>query len=156
MILRKLLLQEVLFMLSKKKIRAFVKEIDDQIEVRFGEDNFYDPYEYYIQICPENDSLPSFMDHLVKSHKCSWAREFSQITWSILHEIGHYYTDEPDDEEDIWNRVYCGLCDVTDDEYYNLKTEFAATEWAKKFIKNNKEFVRNFEDDLLHNVKARS
>lgn len=144
-------------MLFKRRrlIRKFIEEIDPQIEVKFGKENYYDPYEYFVQICPKTDSFPSFMDHLVNTHKCSWARDFSQITWSILHEIGHYYTDDPDDENDLIQRIYYGLVEVEDDEYYNLESEYAATEWAIEFIENNREYVRNFEDDLLYNVKTR-
>lgn len=154
MVLRKLLLQEVLFMLSKKRIREFIKGIDPEIKVKFGKDNYFDPHYNYISIYPENEYLPSFRDHLVNTHKCSWADEFLQITWSILHEIGHYYTDDPNDETDFLLRLYYG-CDenITDEDYYNLSSEYNATEWARKFIEDNREYVEEFNNEILDNVK---
>ena len=56
--------------------------------------------------------------------------------WSFLHELGHHET--LDDFDDVTHMVYHHLINsnvpMSDDYYYHLPIEQAATEWAGNFI----------------------
>ena len=68
---------------------------------------------------------------------------FPEITadiflWSFLHEIGHYETTDDFDEYEY--EEYYFLINqegLSDEFYYNLPIERAATVWAGNFMKNN-------------------
>lgn len=93
-----------------------------------------------------------FMAHLENVHRCDFAREYDIRLWTILHEIGHYETDEvldDDDEENLEDYLMVGflqlfedgrtyvkddLLDMENQMYFNLPREWAATEWAIEWI----------------------
>lgn len=83
-----------------------------------------------------------FLRHLYESHKCDFTNEYSIILWAILHEIGHCITQVEDNDADIEKRL---LLQCTNDAhsveiqdlYFNLSSEYAATEWAIQWITEN-------------------
>lgn len=66
------------------------------------------------------EDLFGFYEHLVNRHNCGWAHRYDYKTWSFLHEVGHFYTQ---DEEFEQKKV----------GYFDQPEEWAATEWATNF-----------------------
>ena len=69
--------------------------------------------------------------------------------YSILHEIGHSQTMEQISEMD-WNYSQdMKQTELTDEEYFNLPDEIAATKWAVDYLNNNTEDVKAFWDTFV-------
>ena len=71
--------------------------------------------------------------------------EADTFLWSFLHELGHRETeDEFEDEE--WQEYMKTINSWhgTDDEYYHLPIEYAATAWAADFMQTHTEEVETF------------
>lgn len=124
--------------------KVLIKSINPKIKCYTNdEDNYYSPQDDSVHICPVEYYLPSFTEHLYNTHQCSYAYDFPQIYWSILHEVGHYYTDDAYDEDDLLVRLVYGLdaeeeeSQLTDEDYYNLDSEYEATEWAMEYVQNH-------------------
>lgn len=139
------------------KIRKFVWSIAD-IKVSFddNEGSYFDDEEEAINIDLhdlQNDK--GFFRHLRTAHKCEWWKNYSPLLWTILHEVGHYYTlndfdmDDEMDERFALSMVSDDALDMPEvqDRYFNLPTEWAATEWAIQFIKDNPEYCKEFDSD---------
>lgn len=87
-----------------------------------------------------------FLQHLAQVHKCSFVNEFPIELWTTLHEIGHHFTLDDFDEE-VDYKARCALsnanladyADPTDFafQYFNLRSEWIATEWAINYIKKH-------------------
>jgi len=81
-----------------------------------------------------------FMRHLREKHFFPNPERYSHRLWSILHELGHYFN--PDEEEDTISKAICALLPLDfaqttptlQDMYYDSPDEFAATEWACDWI----------------------
>ena len=55
--------------------------------------------------------------------------------WSFLHELGHHETlDDFDEETHLLYRTIVNNENLSDEEYYNLPLEKAATEWAGNYM----------------------
>lgn len=84
--------------------------------------------------------------------RCSLARGFSDVTLSLLHEIGHAMTKAfvppmTKEIEDYNNKVEnLEMCDVYP-LYFNLTNEHMATDWAIEWLKvtENRRIAKNFE-----------
>ena len=69
--------------------------------------------------------------------------------WSFLHEVGHHET--IDDFDDLEHQVYHHIVqrvEISDEYYYNLPIEKAATEWAGEFMKNNVSEVQRLWNNI--------
>lgn len=83
-----------------------------------------------------------FLNHLEEFHNCKFTRHFHLNFWTILHEIGHYETENEIDTKKDWGdrlALYC-TNEITPEirnAYFNLSWEFAATEWAIDWIHTN-------------------
>lgn len=98
---------------------------------------------------PEGEK--AFLQHIALTHKCHFVNEISPLAWTILHEIGHYFTDDyltdEDREADYEYRKLLSLGIIPDDysrpddsideAYFNLPAEWEATEWAINYIKKH-------------------
>ena len=114
--------------IATKIIAPFVKvKIDktDSTCFDFNNDTLIVGYDF-------NDDEYGFMRHLREVHGCKFANLFTHRFWAILHELGHYFTGDgiEDEKETLEVRAFC--------MYFNLPSEFAATEWAINFIKTHK------------------
>ena len=71
------------------------------------------------------------------------AKNYLDITLSILHEIGHYMTQ--DNMDYIYPETY------TYDEYFAVHDELIATKWAIDWMHNNdnKKLIKTFEEKWL-------
>jgi hypothetical protein len=78
-----------------------------------------------------------FLRHLREVHNCPLSYKLS--LWTILHEIGHYHTlDYCEEDNELEVRAICAMvdrdkaehCVEIQDLYFNLESEWEATEWA--------------------------
>ena len=78
----------------------------------------------------QEDSFLNFCESLFPDIKADI------FLWSFLHELGHHET--LDDFDDMTHMVYHSIINsdirLSDEYYYNLPIEKAATEWAGNYI----------------------
>lgn len=136
---------------SKIIVFLFVKIINPRIRVKYDEEHF--------AFCFANNTLyynfniidMGFLRHMRECHK--WEPQFSLMLYCILHELGHYYTQDCIDENEIETRAYCAVlpieCVLTRPDiqnlYFNLESEFEATEWAIEYSVNHRKFCKIFD-----------
>lgn len=90
-----------------------------------------------------------FMRHLREVHGYINADQYSLALWTLLHEIGHYYTIDYA-EDNLIVRAICRLTSYEEasknpklqDIYYNIENEWEATEWAIKWIDSHKKIAK--------------
>ena len=134
--------------MKKTEIRNFIQSIAD-VKVSFKKEGYwYDNEKETINVDLSDLEDMGFMRHLREVHKCKFANEYSLTLWSILHEIGHYYTLDDVEEDDEDDRVALALTTTAvahnkkvQNRYFNMPSEWAATEWAIDFIKDNRQYL---------------
>ena len=102
---------------------------------------------YIFNYTPEEEDI-AFRENFVK--RCPIADMFSDITLTILHELGHWATRKEVDwiEDDEVKRS------ASMNEYFYIHSEFIATEWAIAWLTNieHRETAQQFEAQLFsHN-----
>ena len=136
----------------KKLIKNFVKCIDSSIKVSFNESvgHYFDFENDRVNIDLTDLASDGFIEHLNDTHKCKYAYKYTPLLWFILHEIGHRETQyEMDWQYDFRERfAFCLIKDeeIAKMEYYNIPSEFTATEWAIRWVKNNRFTIKIFND----------
>ena len=141
-------------LLKKIIIFLFVKLINPKIKLKYNENDF--------AFCFTNNTLyyswdlvdMGFLRHMRECHE--WEPQFSEMLYSILHELGHYYTQDCIDSNELEIRSICALTPVEEmlvneelqNLYFNLDSEFEATEWAIDFSCRHRVFCKIF-DSLL-------
>jgi len=84
-----------------------------------------------------------FMRHLMNVHRCKVADKYGYNLWHLLHEIGHYAIEEKygdNLQERIYfkeNFRYLNRNIPLQNEFYNMRVEWEATEWAIKWVEAN-------------------
>lgn len=140
-------------------IKNFIWSIAD-VDVIFDTDDgtYYDGDTETINInLDELNQDYGFLRHLRVVHKCEFCNKYSPLLWAILHEVGHYYTlDDYDNEEEEDERIALSLLDddvlhnpMVQDRYFNLPSEWGATEWAIHFVENNAELCKEFDHNAI-------
>lgn len=138
-----------------KKLAAwvFVKLVEPKIGVRFCKDgNSYDHVKEIVYLDLDDKQDCGFLRHLEKEHGFEDTRNYSLAVWSILHEIGHYNTLDECEEDDFMTRIMCAVIekDVAKNSeriqnaYFNLESEWLATEWAIDYLIKNKMLCKIF------------
>lgn len=90
---------------------------------------YFDPNDY------------GFMRHITNAHGFKEAPTYKYVFLHILHEIGHYMTEEKygsNKEAQAWFKQNARIIrDNThlQNDFYNYREEWEATEWAIKWIK---------------------
>ena len=141
-------------LLKKIIIFLFVKTINPRIRIKYKKDTF--------AFCFTNNTLyynfdlidMGFLRHMRECHY--WEPQFGLMIYSLLHELGHYYMQDCVDEDEMETRAYCALLPFEyvmqrpdiQDLYFNLESEFEATEWAIEYSVNHRKFCKMF-DHLL-------
>lgn len=81
-----------------------------------------------------------FIRHLGSVHKCPKAQDYSYTLWAILHEVGHFKTEEKYGDN-FANREYFNdnakymMRNVSlQNTFHNERKEWEATNWAIKWI----------------------
>ena len=138
--------------MTKTEIRNFIQSIAD-VKITFSKSGWwYDNEREVINVDLTDFNDMGFMRHLNEVHKCEFAYEYSLTLWSILHEIGHYYTLDDVEEDDEDDRIALMLTTSKiannkkiQDRYFNMPSEWTATEWAIQFIKNNRQYLTSIK-----------
>lgn len=79
--------------------------------------------------------------------RCPLAQGFSDVTISILHEIGHYFT-----KEYLTFEYYAEADNISGEAYFNLPAEKVATDWAINWLQDstNRKIAKVFEKQFFH------
>ena len=92
----------------------------------------------YTLVIPEENSK-TFIARVTRLYPDIKADEF---LWSFFHELGHIETiDDLTNAEYTFSQEAKGK-NPTDEEYYELPDEFAATDWAAHYMRSNTEQIQ--------------
>lgn len=148
-------------------IQTIARQTEEEISVLFAEDEpmAYDWENNAVIIgydLDDEQSTSAFLDHLRNTHKCNFARKFSARLWSVLHEVGHHFTQDDElYENDLEMRAILALVPTpTTDEgyrnianmYFDLPSEYEATEWAINYVRNNYTECQQFDQKLKGDI----
>jgi hypothetical protein len=141
---------------KKLKVKKFVKQISPDIKVKFGRALECEPTENTIYVAFKSNEVDkkTFMEYVKELDKnCN----FNDIVLGILHEIGHIFTYDENDEEpylqdtELLSKLYKEnmLTDRQVNEFYlRLDMESKATKWAIEFAQANQMFVKKFQEKI--------
>lgn len=137
-------------------VKQMVKQIDKSIKVKFGKCLECEPTENTIYVNNKTDiiDIVTFRDYIKElNSKC----KFNTLLLGILHEIGHIYTYEEQNEED-YNRDTKLLSLLFQEKklsakqlnefYVRLPLEANATKWAIDFAMQNKKFCKYYQNKI--------
>lgn len=131
-----------------KKVNNFINTIDDFEDVIIGEEFMCLPDSNEIVI--NATYLNEYDDFYYTLIERIGKTDISTFTWSLLHEVGHCMTFHFLDKraynhcQYIKNKIEKGK--VASINYYYLADEKRATNWAIKFVKDNYNIVKNFDN----------
>ena len=108
-----------------------------------------DNYSYPRLILPEDTDTNDEEDKTFRANfvsRCPMARGFSNVTISILHEIGHYYT-----QEYITLEYYAEVDNTFGEAYYDIEGERVATDWAIQWLQDSdhRKMAKRFEKEYF-------
>lgn len=137
-------------------VKQMVRQIDKTIKVKFGKCLECEPTENTIYVNNKTDKvdIKTFNEYVKEiNNKC----KFNSLLLGILHEIGHIYTYEEQNEED-YNRDTKLLSllfkekKLTDEQvnyfYLRLPLEANATKWAIDFAMQNARFCKYYQNKI--------
>ena len=137
-------------------VKQMVKQIDKTIKVKFGKCLQCEPTENTIYVNNKTDiiDIVTFRDYVKElNSKC----KFNTLLLGVLHEIGHIYTYEEQNEED-YNRDTKLLSLLFQEKklsakqlnefYVRLPLEANATKWAIDFAMQNKKFCKYYQNKI--------
>lgn len=103
---------------------------------------------YALAVAEEHEK--SFMEFL---HKLFPEVNADIFLWSLFHEIGHNETEDDftDEEEEEYREKACS--NISNEEYYNLPMEYAASYWAGTYMKEHPKEVKNLWKKLQPAIK---
>lgn len=137
-------------------ITNFVKSLDEEVSVTFFESMHGCHFNHgtktlnidFTDIGTEQSQF--FFEHMIEKHGFKEAKEFDEITLTILHEIGHHINKH--EGTNMMEMFFLSMiADQKEREYkyFDMKDEWEATEWAINFIKTKYAVVKLFEKELL-------
>ena len=137
-------------------VKQMVKQIDKSIKVKFGKCLQCEPTENTIYVNNKTDiiDIVTFRDYVKElNSKC----KFNTLLLGILHEIGHIYTYEEQNEEEYTRDTELlsllfkekKLSAKQLNEFYvRLPLEANATKWAIEFAMKNKKFCKYYQNKI--------
>ena len=137
-------------------VKQMVKQIDKTIKVKFGKCLECEPTENTIYVNNRTDiiDIVTFRDYVKElNSKC----KFNTLLLGILHEIGHIYTYEEQNEEEYTRDTELlsllfkekKLSAKQLNEFYvRLPLEANATKWAIDFAMQNKKFCKYYQNKI--------
>ena len=137
-------------------VKQMVKQIDKSIKVKFGKCLQCEPAENTIYVNNKTDiiDIVTFRDYVKElNSKC----KFNSLLLGILHEIGHIYTYEEQNEEEYRRDTKLlrllfkekKLSAKQLNEFYvRLPLEANATKWAIDFAMQNKKFCKYYQNKI--------
>ena len=137
-------------------VKQMVKQIDKSIKVKFGKCLQCEPTENTIYVNNKTDiiDIVTFRDYVKElNSKC----KFNTLLLGILHEIGHIYTYEEQNEGEYTRDTELlsllfkekKLSAKQLNEFYvRLPLEANATKWAIDFAMQNKKFCKYYQNKI--------
>ena len=137
-------------------VKQMVKQLDKSIKVKFGKCLECEPTENTIYVNNKTDiiDIVTFRDYVKElNSKC----KFNTLLLGILHEIGHIYTYEEQNEEEYTRDTKLlsllfkekKLSAKQLNEFYvRLPLEANATKWAIDFAMQNKKFCKYYQNKI--------
>ena len=137
-------------------VQQMVRQIDKTIKVKFGKCLECEPTENTIYVNNKTDiiDIVTFRDYVKElNSKC----KFNTLLLGILHEIGHIYTYEEQNEEEYTRDTELlsllfkekKLSAKQLNEFYvRLPLEVNATKWAIDFAMQNKKFCKYYQNKI--------
>lgn len=137
-------------------VKQMVKQIDKTIKVKFGKCLECEPTENTIYVNNKTNiiDIVTFRDYVKElNSKC----KFNTLLLGILHEIGHIYTYEEQNEEEYRRDTKLlrllfkekKLSAKQLNEFYvRLPLEANATKWAIDFAMQNKKFCKYYQNKI--------
>ena len=137
-------------------VKQMVKQIDKSIKVKFGKCLQCEPTENIIYVNNKTNiiDIVTFRDYVKElNSKC----KFNTLLLGILHEIGHIYTYEEQNEEEYTRDTELlsllfkekKLSAKQLNEFYvRLPLEANATKWAIEFAMKNKKFCKYYQNKI--------
>ena len=128
------------------KFKVAAKMIDRRLPVieSTPESVYYDAERKVLVVGEYHDPNDyGFMRHLMNVHRCKVADKYGYNLWHLLHEFGHYAIEEKygdNLQERAYfkeNFRYLNRNIPLQNEFYNMKVEWEATEWAIKWVEAN-------------------
>ena len=138
-------------------IKLIVKSIAPKVDVIYEDDSItcFD-FDLNAVIIGKDLMLDDcgFIRHIIDRHKFVNAQQYSLIFWSILHELGHYFTGDDGivSDEDAMQYTICAMIprEAVDENpniqsfYFDIENEWNATEWAINWIQTHKLLAKLF------------
>ena len=137
-------------------VKQMVKQIDKSIKVKFGKCLQCEPTENTIYVNNKTDiiDIVTFRDYVKElNSKC----KFNTLLLGILHEIGHIYTYEEQNEEEYTRDTELLSLLIKEKKlsakqlnefYVRLPLEANATKWAIDFAMQNKKFCKYYQNKI--------
>lgn len=141
---------------KRLKVKRFIKAISPDTKVKFGRALECEPTENTIYISFKSNEIDkkTFMEYVKElDNTC----QFNDLVLGILHELGHIFTyDENDEEPYLQDTELLSLLykeKMLDAEelnrfYLRLEMESKATKWAIEFAQANQMFVNRFQKSI--------
>lgn len=136
-------------------LNSFAKTLDDDLSIVIESHggSYYYALDNTVYFNPHDFNDCGFLRHLRENHKCAECDNYSLTLWSLLHEIGHHFTLDFCEEDELEIRALCAIISEEvaqksipmQDMYFNLESEWEATEWAMRFVARNAETCRALE-----------
>lgn len=140
------------------QIQKEVKKLNPELKITFGDSFafFYatDTITYH-PFNNEPESAEALAKHIESTRNFDIRPHF--FMYSLLHEIGHSFTMDNLESEDLDNELYVrelihlvsqdNTTDA-DEMYFNLESEMLANDWAVNFIQNNVPYCVKLENRL--------
>lgn len=134
----------------------FINEIDDFEDVQLDKDFqcYPETNEVYISILASQNAVEEFMTTLLERTSVT---DISEFTWSLLHEVGHcetwYLMGKRINNHCKNQKRKITKGKIPSIAYYELTDEKIATNWAIRFVENNYEEVKAFDNAALELLK---
>ena len=144
---------------NEETITTFIKSFDERIAVTFEESGccYFNHMDRILNVdlnSFDSELIRYFREHVIEKHGFGVIKNINDITFAILHELGHYFCHHTYGGLDPLERFFIMLNPSVRGrqyEYFDREVEWEATEWAINFIKTNYAVVKLFEEKLLTN-----
>lgn len=132
----------------EKKLQKVVDMVNPKIKLKLGGQDccIVEDKIVYFSILREYYSDRAYIDNLYSVYKD--APQLPVFLYSLLHEIGHIYTEYAWEEEDMDYRKKISKAG-DNEKYFLLPAEKAATEWAVSYVRKYPKKTRRMAMDIL-------
>ena len=72
--------------------------------------------------------------------------------WSLMHELGHAETEDEFDDDEEYEAAAANV--ISDEDYYNIPQEYAATDWAGEYMTEHEDEMIQLWNELAPAIKA--